>query len=583
MKKLMIFILPVLLIFSACLDQPVIVSVKDKNIIEDEGSLVQENEEENEIISDIDDENENQNESELEVEQDTESDLEGNETQENENETPENNTGEGIIENDGEENSENETEENEENEGEENAANEGEENAANEGEETNENQENETGTEQEIEQNPEQDLELELSHEESLNQEEGNEEDSENETEIIVEEIKKSLTLMVYMAADNDLESYALQNLKMMEYAKPEDINILVLLDRAEGYDETDGNWTDTRLFEVCKDSTKGRYVVSKRLDSPMLGLSSEENTELDMANPYVLKSFVEFCKDNYETDMYALIIWGHGTGWRYAAEKYKGESGSRAVAIDDKTGSYMRVSELGQAVRGQGLHVIGFDACFGGAFENVYELKDCAEYTVACPGVTPSGGWNYTGLLEKLTGRELTSIEIAQEMAASSSVKTTIFINEKLDGLMNSFENYSRLLAATIRTSEDRNSVFNNLLNAKSYSYTQYPCDLYLDIYSIADLYTNSFFRELAQASYNLKNKVLEAAFSLKDEVPGIGIHFIPMIATHVAATVHSSDYIKNQNAIWQSSFVKESLWWVPTIRGNSGSLLDKLFYTIY
>ncbi len=546
MKKLMIFILPMFLIFSACLDQPVIVSVKDKNIIEDEGSLVQENEEENEIISDIDDENENQNESELEVEQDPESDLEDIETQETGDETSNENAGEETVENNGEENSEIDTEENSENDTEENAENDTEENAVNEGEEE-------------------------------------NEEDSENETEIIVEEIKKSLTLMVYMAADNDLESYALQNLKMMEYAKPEDINILVLLDRAEGYDETDGNWTDTRLFEVCKDTTKGRYVVSKRLDSPMLGLSSEENTELDMANSYVLKSFVEFCKDNYETDMYALIIWGHGTGWRYAAEKYKGESGSRAVAIDDKTGSYMRVSELGQAVRGQGLHVIGFDACFGGAFENVYELKDCAEYTVACPGVTPSGGWNYTGLLEKLTGRELTSIEIAQEMAASSSVKTTIFINEKLDGLMNSFENYSRLLAATIRTSEDRNSVFNNLLNAKSYSYTQYPCDLYLDIYSIADLYTDSFFRELAQASYNLKNTVQEAAFSLKDEVPGIGIHFIPMIATHVAATVHSSDYIKNQNAIWQSSFVKESLWWVPTIRGNSGSLLDKLFYTIY
>lgn len=510
MKKLMIFILPVFLIFSACLDQPVIVSVRDKYTSEEENGVVQENEEndiqENENVNEDENENLNQSESELETEADLESDTGENEPEENEPEENENETSED-----------------------------------NEGEETIESDDNE------------------------------------------VEEIKKSLTLMVYMAADNDLESYALQNLKMMEYAKPEDINILVLLDRAEGYDETDGNWTDTRLFEVCKDSTKGRYIVSKRLDSPMLGLASQENTELDMANPYVLQSFVEFCKENYETDMYALIIWGHGTGWRYAAENYKAKAENRAVAIDDKTGSYMRVSELGQAVRGQGLHVIGFDACFGGTFENVYELKDCAEYTVACPGVTPSGGWNYTGLLEKLTGRELMPIEIAQEMAASSSVKTTIFINEKLESLMNSFENYSRLLAATITSSIDRNSVFNELLNAKTYSYTQYPCDLYLDIYSIADLYTDSFFRELAQASQELKNRVQESAFSLQDEVPGIGIHFIPMIATHVAATVHSSDYIKNQNAIWQSSFVKESLWWVPTIRGNSGSLLDKLFYTIY
>ena len=37
----------------------------------------------------------------------------------------------------------------------------------------------------------------------------------------------KKLTLMVYMAADNDLESYALQNLKDMEHAGFSGMNIL--------------------------------------------------------------------------------------------------------------------------------------------------------------------------------------------------------------------------------------------------------------------------------------------------------------------------------------------------------------------
>ena len=80
-----------------------------------------------------------------------------------------------------------------------------------------------------------------------------------------IEEPKK-LTLLVYMAADNDLERYALQNLKALEQADFYRINVLVLLDRAENYDETNENWTDTRLFEVMHDNTNGNSIVSKRL-----------------------------------------------------------------------------------------------------------------------------------------------------------------------------------------------------------------------------------------------------------------------------------------------------------------------------
>ena len=100
------------------------------------------------------------------------------------------------------------------------------------------------------------------------------------------------ITLMVYMAADNDLESYALMNLKEMEKAASNKVKTLVLLDRSEGFDETDGNWTDTRLLEVLPDS-----AGSLRLDCPALGLSSDFQTELDMSNYTVLKNFVEYAK----------------------------------------------------------------------------------------------------------------------------------------------------------------------------------------------------------------------------------------------------------------------------------------------
>ena len=46
-----------------------------------------------------------------------------------------------------------------------------------------------------------------------------------------------------------------------------------------------------------------------------------------------------------------------------------------------------MSVFDMGKALENQNLAVIGFDTCFGGTFENLYELKDSAEYLVARQG----------------------------------------------------------------------------------------------------------------------------------------------------------------------------------------------------
>ena len=388
---------------------------------------------------------------------------------------------------------------------------------------------------------------------------------------------KKKLTLMIYMAADNDLESYALSNLKAMEKASFNNMNVLVLLDRAEGYDETNDNWTDTRLFEVQHDRGSGSTIKSKRLTCPQLGLSVSENTELDTGRASVLKSFLEFGKDAYEAENYALIVWGHGTGWR-------------AVAMDDHTGSFMRVYELGDALKNEELCVIGFDTCFGGVIENVYELKNCSDFVVACPGLTPGGGWDYKALLESLSdaasGGDLSLQMIAERMAQSSDASMTIFKSKKIDDLLASVESFSKELAKGINTNSERDEVFTALFETKSYRYTQYPCDMYLDIYSMADLYSDNPDAELSAAAKKLKEKINEATLNYQTEGEnqnGIGINFIPLLSAHITAASHSDDYIKNQNNYLQNAFIRKSQWWVPSYEGKSGSLLDKLFYTVY
>lgn len=401
------------------------------------------------------------------------------------------------------------------------------------------------------------------------------------ENPIVAPEPKK-LTLLIYMAADNDLESYAIQNLKAMEHAAFENMNVLVLLDRAQDYDETNDAWTDTRLFELVHDSTDSNFIISKRLDCPILGISSTTQTELDMGNFNVLRNFITFAKNEYEAEKYCLIIWGHGTGWRYSPLS-KNPASARAVAIDDKSATYMSVSQMGRALKNQGLCVVGFDTCFAGVLENVYEIKNHTAYTVASPGVSPSAGWDYRCLLEELSECSFTTKEIAQIMAQSSAVNTSVFDNSKLYDVMEKFEVFAEKLSATITSAQDQISILDDFQKIKSYSYRQYPCDLFIDIRAMADYYSSSSNTGLLQASKNLRNAIDRAASTSGSENPQLGIHLIPLIDSNVYSAFHSIDYKKDFNNTDQCMFIKESQWWVPSLDGTSQSLLDKLFYWSY
>jgi hypothetical protein len=117
----------------------------------------------------------------------------------------------------------------------------------------------------------------------------------------------KKWTIMVYMNADNNLESDGIADFNEMEaVGSTSDFNIVVQIDRASGYDATNGDWTTCRRYYVTQDANTS--TISSQL--------IQDLGEVDMGSYSTLVSFVDWAKTNYPADNYFLVCWDHGDGW---------------------------------------------------------------------------------------------------------------------------------------------------------------------------------------------------------------------------------------------------------------------------
>lgn len=400
---------------------------------------------------------------------------------------------------------------------------------------------------------------------------------------------KRKWTFLLYMAADNNLEGDGITDFNEMEQVDyGEDANLLVLFDRSENYDATNGNWTDTRLYRISKDEQQNKTLIaSERLDCEELGLKKDGATELDMANPLTMSGFLSFARRCYPAENYALIIWGHGTGWRSSelpAEPY------RAVAIDSASSSYMTISQMRQAISegmgGEKISVIGFDTCFGVCLESAYELSSCAKYMVGTPALVPESGWNYTDLFtDFLAGKKtVTSFMEAACSQFKKSYKNYTYaafscINlEKIPELVNQLSLYAKSLAASIKTKDDRDKVF-SVFTEKCVSYcaVSYPSDFYVDLKDLLSFMDSNDRKSRLVRSLN---DCLVSSWSASGRTASLGLFFCVYQSSGVIQASHPSMYTNGSRDPLVSRFVTDCTGYVPCIKKN-GSLLEKLFYT--
>jgi hypothetical protein len=422
------------------------------------------------------------------------------------------------------------------------------------------------------------------------------------------ESAKRKWTVVIYMAADNDLESAALADLNELEgvlfAGKP--VSILVLLDRHNAYDMTNGNWSDTRLFEVSADPNGvNASIVSQRLDCPDLGLSKNTETELNMADPLVLKRLIDFSKREYPAENYALFIWGHGTGWRGPSSPDSLPLPLKAIAIDDTSAHYMTLPAFGQAVAGRGLSLIAFDTCFAALLEVAYQIRNDAQLLAGSEGAIMATGWDYTALFSTFLQKPDLSLSdlgnaiqdqfSAQYAALDKAAISQIKLSEVND-LFIAFNDFAGIIASSLVAEPAKNAVLYELLNnVESYYFASFPADLYIDIFDFTQ--KMAALRTSITADPTRQNAILAAADALRAAltaaVPAswakngsahkIGVHVIPLQGPAVPDAAHEGAYIKGSMALGKSAFVENSAHWAPNYVPQSDSLLDKLFYCTY
>ncbi len=198
---------------------------------------------------------------------------------------------------------------------------------------------------------------------------------------------ESSWTLLVYMAADNDLEPYAFEDLNEMEAAVlPPGVNIVVAMDRVPGYDSSNGNWSDTRIGVVMHD------------DNPVqIATTLQSVGEFNLGDPDTLTDFVNWAISERPAENYGLIIWGHGRG-------IDGTAFDQTSGDDTLMQNEIRTA-LGNSDAGR-LALVGFDACSMGMLEQAYGLYGQADVMLASQDFEPGNGWDYqTWLNEAFAG----------------------------------------------------------------------------------------------------------------------------------------------------------------------------------
>ncbi|MBE0518504.1 MAG: hypothetical protein IH630_04690 [Thermoplasmata archaeon] len=357
-------------------------------------------------------------------------------------------------------------------------------------------------------------------------------------------------TFMVYLDADNNLETYGIMNLEWLEtVGSDENVNFVVLLD-------TYGEPADLLYVkEGTSDSVGEVYGYPK---------------EVDMSDPVVLEEFiVNTCKD-YPAEKYALILWDHGGGWR-------------GLCWDDTTGedACITMVELRDALldakeeTGIVLDVVGFDLCLMAMPEVAYQVRDCADYVVFSEETVPGAGFPYDAIArdlvadETMDGKGLSEVivndygEYYSSIAGYVDVTMSAWDMEYMDDLFDAVDDLGAELHESLIAY--MNNIQQDLIRAQEYYYP-YNVDLKgFAMNLLADDYIDN--DDLKDAAERVIEAVEGGVFAIYNSLHNYKSYGIAIYAPSTNDGMHSikDDYVDvpfAQDTSWYEFALAFSSW---------------------
>ncbi len=188
-------------------------------------------------------------------------------------------------------------------------------------------------------------------------------------------------TILVYMAADNGLSEYAVQDINEMESATiPAGTNVIVQAD----------------FYETSSPSGAFRYKITHDETSEIESQVISNLGEIDSGDWHTLQSYINWGFSHYPATHKALVIWSHGDSW-YKGNDYKW------ICPDNNAESIMSVSDgdLRNALaESPFLDVLLFDACSMQSIEVLNEVCYQAKYVIGSEDLVPATGFPYQDML---------------------------------------------------------------------------------------------------------------------------------------------------------------------------------------
>ncbi|MDO8362025.1 MAG: clostripain-related cysteine peptidase, partial [Actinomycetota bacterium] len=212
--------------------------------------------------------------------------------------------------------------------------------------------------------------------------------DSVGESTTVAPSAVKDWTVMVYMASGNDLEPDAVDDVKEMQAGVTDDMNLVVLMDRVDGYSDEPvgefGNFSGTRAFQV---------TPTGLVD---LGVASDAS----MVDPAMLQGFVGQVLSALPAEHHALVLWDHAGAWRgFAVDSTDRSNNLSADEVAGAVGAALQTAGL------ERLDVIYYDACLMAELSVATALAPVADYLIASEEVVPAFGADYSALADATSG----------------------------------------------------------------------------------------------------------------------------------------------------------------------------------